>query len=113
MRLELTVAGAFSSPVNETSPLISSSTNHAYHVRSFRYSHRYTTYTLTYPKLPNSHLIQDELPGPNGERPTPTVVESLRALIFSGYVNVLLVAVPLSFVSHFAGWGTYYMMLRG
>ncbi|GAA6001165.1 hypothetical protein JCM10207_007440 [Rhodosporidiobolus poonsookiae] len=40
------------------------------------------------------------------ERPVPTVVQSIRNFIFSGYLNVLLVAVPLSFLSHFLHWGS-------
>ncbi|KAL8277366.1 hypothetical protein RQP46_010206 [Phenoliferia psychrophenolica] len=37
---------------------------------------------------------------------TPTTMASLKALILSGYLNVLLVAVPLSFLSHFLKWGS-------
>ncbi|KAK4700249.1 Ca2+:H+ antiporter, partial [Phenoliferia sp. Uapishka_3] len=35
-----------------------------------------------------------------------TVTASIKALLLSGYINVLLIAVPLSFISHFAGWGS-------
>ncbi|KAH8915855.1 calcium/proton exchanger [Atractiella rhizophila] len=37
---------------------------------------------------------------------TPTNLESIKALLFGSYFNVLLVFVPLSFVSHFARWGS-------
>ncbi|KAA1104568.1 hypothetical protein PGT21_026989 [Puccinia graminis f. sp. tritici] len=36
----------------------------------------------------------------------PTDVQSLKNFICSSYVNVLLVAVPLSFISHFLHWGS-------
>ncbi|KWU46365.1 calcium/proton exchanger [Rhodotorula sp. JG-1b] len=36
----------------------------------------------------------------------PNVVQSLRNFILSGWINILLVAVPLSFISHFAHWGS-------
>ncbi|GAA6013231.1 hypothetical protein JCM8202_003076 [Rhodotorula sphaerocarpa] len=37
---------------------------------------------------------------------SPTFVQSMRNLILSGWINVLLIAVPLSFASHFAKWGS-------
>lgn len=52
------------------------------------------------PLLPLPTLAQDDIEGS-----APTVVESVKALLFSGYINLLLVAVPLSFISHFAKWG--------
>ncbi|ORY55321.1 Sodium/calcium exchanger protein-domain-containing protein [Leucosporidium creatinivorum] len=36
----------------------------------------------------------------------PSTVDSIKALLFSGYLNLLLVAVPLSFISHFLHWGS-------
>jgi len=33
-------------------------------------------------------------------------VQSARRLFLSSWINVLLIAVPLSFASHFAGWGS-------
>lgn len=39
-------------------------------------------------------------------RAAPTYGQSAKAFLLGSYVNVLLVAVPLSFVSHFAGWGS-------
>ena len=35
----------------------------------------------------------------------PSNIDSIKALLFSGWLNVLLVAVPLSFLSHFLKWG--------
>jgi len=35
----------------------------------------------------------------------PSLLESFKNLFFYSYVNILLLAVPFSFVSHFAGWG--------
>ncbi|GAA6026814.1 hypothetical protein JCM8097_005880 [Rhodosporidiobolus ruineniae] len=35
----------------------------------------------------------------------PGFAESIKNFLFSSWVNLLLVAVPLSFASHFAGWG--------
>jgi Ca2+:H+ antiporter len=34
------------------------------------------------------------------------MLASVKWLFLSSWVNVLLIAVPLSFVSHFAGWGS-------
>ncbi|GAA5969996.1 hypothetical protein JCM11641_000224 [Rhodosporidiobolus odoratus] len=36
----------------------------------------------------------------------PNTLTSIRNFILSGYLNILLIAVPLSFASHFAGWGS-------
>ncbi|GAA5875247.1 hypothetical protein JCM16303_000554, partial [Sporobolomyces ruberrimus] len=36
----------------------------------------------------------------------PTYVESFKNLLFGGWINIALVAVPLSFISHFAKWGS-------
>ncbi|KAL8284237.1 hypothetical protein RQP46_004986 [Phenoliferia psychrophenolica] len=47
------------------------------------------------------HSYHDDI-----EAAPPTALESVKALIFSGYLNLLLVAVPLSFVSHYAKWGS-------
>ncbi|GAA5871639.1 hypothetical protein JCM8547_007105 [Rhodosporidiobolus lusitaniae] len=47
---------------------------------------------------------QDDLD--HREHRVPGVVESLKNFILSGWINVLLVAVPLSFISHFAHWGS-------
>ncbi|GJN88378.1 hypothetical protein Rhopal_001344-T1 [Rhodotorula paludigena] len=48
----------------------------------------------------DSHTFHDGL-----VREAPTFVQSLRNFLLSGYLNVLLVAVPLAFASHFAHWG--------
>ncbi|EGG05435.1 uncharacterized protein MELLADRAFT_56421 [Melampsora larici-populina 98AG31] len=37
---------------------------------------------------------------------TPTNAESFKHFFFSSYLNLLLVAVPLSFLSHFLKWGS-------
>jgi Ca2+:H+ antiporter len=34
-------------------------------------------------------------------------MSSIKALLFSGYLNLLLIAVPLSFLSHFLHWGQF------
>ncbi|KDE04304.1 Ca2+:H+ antiporter, variant [Microbotryum lychnidis-dioicae p1A1 Lamole] len=49
------------------------------------------------------HTYHDDLG--NGAQGDIGVVASLKALLFSGWLNILLVAVPLSFISHFARWG--------
>ncbi|KAM0755413.1 calcium/proton exchanger [Meredithblackwellia eburnea MCA 4105] len=49
---------------------------------------------------------QPALPSGDIHQAEPTVRESINALVFSGWINLLLVAVPLSFASHFAGWGS-------
>ncbi|KAM0792477.1 hypothetical protein ACM66B_005151 [Microbotryomycetes sp. NB124-2] len=36
----------------------------------------------------------------------PSVVDSIKALLLGGYINILLIAVPLSFLSHFLNWGS-------
>jgi len=43
--------------------------------------------------------------GVNESRSQPTVVQSLKSLLFYSPVNILLLAVPFSFISHFAHWG--------
>ncbi|CEQ42621.1 SPOSA6832_04459, partial [Sporobolomyces salmonicolor] len=55
----------------------------------------------TSPTSPISRGSQDDIAGP-----TPTLVESFKALFLGGWINVLLIAVPLSFASHFLGWGS-------
>ncbi|GAA5989108.1 hypothetical protein JCM10908_001161 [Rhodotorula pacifica] len=40
------------------------------------------------------------------QQEAPGVVQSLRNFILSGWINILIVAVPLSFISHFARWGS-------
>ncbi|GAA5908432.1 hypothetical protein JCM6882_007935 [Rhodosporidiobolus microsporus] len=47
-------------------------------------------------------LSQDDLARPAA----PGLVESVKNFVLSGWLNVLLIAVPLSFASHFAGWGS-------
>merc|ERR1712093_902939 len=49
-----------------------------------------------------SLLSNDHDGGRNGD---PTTLQSLKNLLFFSPVNVLLVAVPLTFASHFAHWG--------
>ncbi|KAI5474781.1 calcium:hydrogen antiporter [Pseudohyphozyma bogoriensis] len=56
--------------------------------------------TTNQPAAP-SHTYHNDI-----VQPVPTVAESLKALFFSGYLNILLVAVPLSFLSHFLNWGS-------
>lgn len=77
--------------------------------------------------LPNAHPRSPVLPSfaPNAQKLTgrprlstaggsndgdeeavPTVRESLRAFIFAGPINLSLIFVPLSFASHFLGWGS-------
>lgn len=41
----------------------------------------------------------------HGQEP-PNFAQSMKNFILSGYINILLIAVPLSFASHFAGWGS-------
>jgi len=42
--------------------------------------------------------------GGEQEKSDPSFLQSYKALLFGGWVNVLLIAVPFSFASHFAGW---------
>ncbi|GAA6060974.1 hypothetical protein JCM10212_006556 [Sporobolomyces blumeae] len=51
---------------------------------------------------------QDDISGAGGRGNghVPTYVESFKALILGGWINLALIAVPLSFVSHFAKWGS-------
>ncbi|BGP22981.1 hypothetical protein JCM10295v2_001872 [Rhodotorula toruloides] len=39
-------------------------------------------------------------------QPVPDNVQSIKNILFSSWINILLIAVPLSFASHFAGWGS-------
>ena len=34
------------------------------------------------------------------------MTQSIRHLVFGSWINILLIAVPLSFASHFAHWGS-------
>ncbi|BGP14056.1 hypothetical protein JCM10213v2_001994 [Rhodosporidiobolus nylandii] len=52
-----------------------------------------------------SHSYHDDVARPQ-DLPTPDTLTSIKNFIFSGYLNILLIAVPLSFASHFAGWGS-------
>ncbi|GAA5929564.1 hypothetical protein JCM3775_002377 [Rhodotorula graminis] len=55
----------------------------------------------------SSSHIQDNIGGGGGSHGgAPTVLQSLKNFIFSGWLNLLLVSVPLSFISHFAHWGS-------
>ncbi|KAK9896636.1 calcium/proton exchanger [Cystobasidium minutum MCA 4210] len=47
----------------------------------------------------NSHIHLSGQPG------NPTYAESFKSLILYSPINILLLAVPFSFASHFAGWG--------
>ncbi|BGP38158.1 hypothetical protein JCM10449v2_002085 [Rhodotorula kratochvilovae] len=47
-------------------------------------------------------FLQDDI----AQHGTPTFLESVKNFFLSGWLNLLLVAVPLSFASHFAGWGS-------
>ncbi|GAA6006527.1 hypothetical protein JCM11491_004995 [Sporobolomyces phaffii] len=49
---------------------------------------------------------QNDISGSSGRGHKPTYVESFKNLLFGGWINIALVAVPLSFISHFAGWGS-------
>ncbi|GAA5947467.1 hypothetical protein JCM3765_001691 [Sporobolomyces pararoseus] len=49
---------------------------------------------------------QDDIQGSGNGNYKPGYLESFKNLILGGWINLLLVAVPLSFISHFAGWGT-------
>ncbi|KDE04303.1 Ca2+:H+ antiporter [Microbotryum lychnidis-dioicae p1A1 Lamole] len=69
-------------------------------------NNRQHTYHVPNAVSPNPAYLpipQDDLG--NGAQGDIGVVASLKALLFSGWLNILLVAVPLSFISHFARWG--------
>ncbi|SCZ97009.1 BZ3500_MvSof-1268-A1-R1_Chr4-2g06928 [Microbotryum saponariae] len=65
--------------------------------------HTYHVPNAVSPNPAHLPLPQDDLG--NGAQGDIGVVASLKALLFSGWLNILLVAVPLSFISHFAKWG--------
>ncbi|BGP46253.1 hypothetical protein JCM10450v2_002093 [Rhodotorula kratochvilovae] len=50
----------------------------------------------------DQHSFHDDI----AQHGTPTFLESVKNFFLSGWLNLLLVAVPLSFASHFAGWGS-------
>lgn len=58
--------------------------------------------------LPNSHSPTDPQRSPFEDtgKEDPSILQSFRWLFLGSYVNILLLAVPFSFVSHFAGWGS-------
>ncbi|GAA93422.1 uncharacterized protein L969DRAFT_89475 [Mixia osmundae IAM 14324] len=75
-------------PNGEREPLLDSSTS------SRRSSHH----------IPNNHNPPSPAPNPlsHGD---PSLLESFRNLFLGTYINILLVAVPLGFLSHFLHWG--------
>ncbi|GAA5829595.1 hypothetical protein JCM11251_000213 [Rhodosporidiobolus azoricus] len=57
------------------------------------------SHTYSAPPRPS---LQDDLAHPQA----PGFLASVKNFLLSGWLNVLLIAVPLSFASHFAGWGS-------
>ncbi|GAA5931686.1 uncharacterized protein JCM15063_001538 [Sporobolomyces koalae] len=49
---------------------------------------------------------QDDIDRSSGQHDKPTYLASFKHLVFGGWLNIMLIAVPLSFVSHFAKWGS-------
>ncbi|KAK4058663.1 hypothetical protein OIO90_000107 [Microbotryomycetes sp. JL221] len=70
----------------------------------------YTTLAAPHPPATSSNDTRGRQPrrqssgGQHGAKPTP--LQSIKALMLGGWINVLLIAVPLSFLSHFLGWGS-------
>lgn len=52
------------------------------------------------PLLTPNNYNQDTM-----ELSEPSFITSIKNLLFGSYVNILLVAVPLSFISHFLKFG--------
>ncbi|SCV69525.1 BQ2448_2545 [Microbotryum intermedium] len=99
---------------NERDALLGNNNNrqHTYHVSAVgvylpRHRPAATPFLVPNAVSPNpAHLPLPQNDLGNGAQGDIGVVDSLKALLFSGWINVLLVAVPLSFISHFAKWGS-------
>lgn len=58
------------------------------------------------PASPISHPFAPKQTGLDIDQGEPSFVESFRTFFFGSWINILLVTVPLSFVSKYLGWGT-------
>ncbi|GAA5822032.1 hypothetical protein JCM3770_002257 [Rhodotorula araucariae] len=81
------------SAADEHTPLIRSNNNQRQDQHSFH--------------IPNAHPHPTLSPQDDtAQHAPPSFLTGLRNFFLSGWLNLLLVAVPLSFASHFAGWGS-------